>query len=245
MRKAPALLASALLLSTIAAGVGPMMAAAAAHAESPQPSIEVTERDEDDLDITVFSGVITNGRDYLNLSRGHNNIPSQPTPKSVVFGPSAAKVATLQTDSGVLAQKLVGGKSSVSILSASDILSANKNLINGGIDIARSSSSILSSVGSGSSIPSNSKPPIHSSTPKAPGGQRRCRRCSRSRWQGYPVHHQCPGGGKRNRFAGLCPTLICCTKELSRFRPGELSVLYNGGRETVSYGANRFLTDPK
>ena len=163
MRKAPALLASALLLSTIAAGVGPMMAAAA-HAESPQPSIEVTERDEDDLDITVFSGVITNGRDYLNLSRGHNNIPSQPTPKSVVFGPSAAKVATLQTDSGVLAQKLVGGKSSVSILSA------NKNLINGGIDIARSSSSILSSVGSGSSIPSNSKPPIHSSTPKAPGG---------------------------------------------------------------------------
>ena len=162
MRKAPALLASALLLSTIAAGVGPMMAAA--HAESPQPSIEVTERDEDDLDITVFSGVITNGRDYLNLSRGHNNIPSQPTPKSVVFGPSAAKVATLQTDSGVLAQKLVGGKSSVSILSA------NKNLINGGIDIARSSSSILSSVGSGSSIPSNSKPPIHSSTPKAPGG---------------------------------------------------------------------------
>lgn len=164
MRKAPALLASALLLSTIAAGVGPMMAAAAAHAESPQPSIEVTERDEDDLDITVFSGVITNGRDYLNLSRGHNNIPSQPTPKSVVFGPSAAKVATLQTDSGVLAQKLVGGKSSVSILSA------NKNLINGGIDIARSSSSILSSVGSGSSIPSNSKPPIHSSTPKAPGG---------------------------------------------------------------------------
>ena len=42
MRKAPALLASALLLSTIAAGVGPMMAAAAAHAESPQPSIEVT-----------------------------------------------------------------------------------------------------------------------------------------------------------------------------------------------------------
>lgn len=170
MRKAPALLASALLLSTIAAGVGPMMAAAAAHAESPQPSIEVTERDEDDLDITVFSGVITNGRDYLNLSRGHNNIPSQPTPKSVVFGPSAAKVATLQTDSGVLAQKLVGGKSSVSILSASDILSANKNLINGGIDIARSSSSILSSVGSGSSIPSNSKPPIHSSTPKAPGG---------------------------------------------------------------------------
>ena len=144
MRKAPALLASALLLSTIAAGVGPMMAAAAAHAESPQPSIEVTERDEDDLDITVFSGVITNGRDYLNLSRGHNNIPSQPTPKSVVFGPSAAKVATLQTDSGVLAQKLVGGKSSVSILSASDILSANKNLINGGIDIARSSSSILS-----------------------------------------------------------------------------------------------------
>lgn len=170
MRKAPALLASALLLSTIAAGVGPMMAAAAAHAESPQPSIEVTERDEDDLDITVFSGVITNGRDYLNLSRGHNNIPSQPTPKSVVFGPSAAKVATLQTDSGVLAQKLVGGKSSVSILSASDILSANKNLINGGIDIARSSSSILSSVGSGSSIPSNSNPPIHSSTPKAPGG---------------------------------------------------------------------------
>lgn len=165
MRKAPALLASALLLSTIAAGVGPMMAAAAAHAESPQPSIEVTERDEDDLDITVFSGVITNGRDYLNLSRGHNNIPSQPTPKSVVFGPSAAKVATLQTDSGVLAQKLVGGKSSVSILSASDILSANKNLINGGIDIARSSSSILSSV-----VPSNSKPPIHSSTPKAPGG---------------------------------------------------------------------------
>lgn len=164
MRKAPALLASALLLSTIAAGVGPMMAAAAAHAESPQPSIEVTERDEDDLDITVFSGVITNGRDYLNLSRGHNNIPSQPTPKSVVFGPSAAKVATLQTDSGVLAQKLVGGKSSVSILSA------NKNLINGGIDIDRSSSSILSSVGSGSSIPSNSKPPIHSSTPKAPGG---------------------------------------------------------------------------
>ncbi|GBF71391.1 hypothetical protein LAWASA_4148 [Lawsonibacter asaccharolyticus] len=64
----------------------------------------------------------------------------------------------------------MGGKSSVSILSASDILSANKNLINGGIDIARSSSSILSSVGSGSSIPSNSKPPIHSSTPKAPGG---------------------------------------------------------------------------
>ena len=170
MRKAPALLASALLLSTIAAGVGPMMAAAAAHAESPPPSIAVTERAEDDLALTVFSGVITNGRDYLNLSRGHNNIPSQPTPKSVVFGPSAAKVATLQTDSGVLAQKLVGGKSSVSILSASDILSANKNLINGGIDIARSSSSILSSVGSGSSIPSNSTPPIHSSTPKAPGG---------------------------------------------------------------------------
>ena len=107
MRKAPALLASALLLSTIAAGVGPMMAAAAAHAESPQPSIEVTERDEDDLDITVFSGVITNGRDYLNLSRGHNNIPSQPTPKSVVFGPSAAKVASLQTDSGVTAQEVL------------------------------------------------------------------------------------------------------------------------------------------
>lgn len=170
MRKAPALLASALLLSTIAAGVGPMMTAAAAPPESPRPSIEVTERDEDDLDITVFSGVITDGRDYLNLSRGHNNIPSQSTPKSVVSSPSAAKVAALQTDSGVLAQKLVGGKASVSIFAAADILSANKNLINGGMDIARSSSSILSSVGSGSSIPSSSKPPIHSSTPKVPGG---------------------------------------------------------------------------
>lgn len=169
MRKAPALLASALLLSTIAAGVGPMMTAAAAPPESPRPSIEVTERDEDDLDITVFSGVITDGRDYLNLSRGHNNIPSQPTPKSVVSGPSAAKVSALQTDSGVLAQKLVGGKSSVSILSVADILSANKSLISGGMDITRSSSSILSSVGSGSSIPSSSKPPIHSSTPKVPG----------------------------------------------------------------------------
>lgn len=41
MRKVPALLASALLLSTIAAGVGPMMATAAAPAVSPRPSIEV------------------------------------------------------------------------------------------------------------------------------------------------------------------------------------------------------------
>ena len=129
MRKVPALLASALLLSTIAAGVGPMMATAAAPAVSPRPSIEVKERDEDDLDITAFSGVITDGRDVLNLSRSHNNIPSQPTPKSVVSGPSAAKAAALQTDSGALAQKLVGGKSSFSILSAADILSANKILI--------------------------------------------------------------------------------------------------------------------
>lgn len=169
MRKVPALLASALLLSTIAAGVGPMMATAAAPAVSPRPSIEVKERDEDDLDITAFSGVITDGRDYLNLSRSHNNIPSQPTPKSAVSGPSAAKAAALQTDSGALAQKLVGGKSSFSILSAADILSANKILINGGMNIARSSGSILNSVGSGSSIPSSSKPSIHSSTPKVPG----------------------------------------------------------------------------
>ena len=241
MRKAPALLASALLLSTIAAGVGPMMAAAAAHAESPQPSIEVTERDEDDLDITVFSGVITNGRDYLNLSRGHNNIPSQPTPKSVVFGPSAAKVATLQTDSGVLAQKLVGGKSSVSILSASDILpDQRRHRYCPQLQLYSQQCWLRQQYPIQQQA---SHPQLHAQS--AGRQQRRCRRCSRSRWQGYPVHHQCPGGGKRNRFAGLCPTLICCTKELSRFRPGELSVLYNGGRETVSYGANRFLTDPK
>ena len=55
MRKVPALLASALLLSTIAAGVGPMMATAAAPAVSPRPSIEVKERDEDDLDTVSYT----------------------------------------------------------------------------------------------------------------------------------------------------------------------------------------------
>lgn len=169
MRKVPILLASALLLTSIATWSSPMMAAAVPPDESPQPTIEITNRDKDDLDITVFAGVITDGRDFLNMSRRHTGSPHQFSSKSFVSVPSVDKLASLQMDPGALAQKLAGDKATLSAPSAADILLSNQHLITDSMDIAQSSSSVIRSISSSSIPTSGSKASVQNSTTKAQG----------------------------------------------------------------------------
>lgn len=172
MRKAHILLASVLLISSLTVQISPMMAAVTLSSDSPQSYIEINDRDKDDLDITAFAGVITDGRDFLNISRGHASIPYQPSSKSIVSVPSVAKLASLHMDSGALAQKLVGGKSVLSVPSAADILLSNRQLITDGMDIAQDSSPLVRSVGSVRITTSNNNSSIHS-TASAPQNNNR------------------------------------------------------------------------